>query len=79
MVRDFRRDDEGKMVMTAKGDMVGKIEQVESGRAHIKPHESLGRGTRRKLGWSGERETYELRKANVDEITGEEVHLKEDI
>jgi hypothetical protein len=77
MPRDFRSADTGKKVMTADGDTVGTIEKVSGNRAHVKPDEGLSRSLRRKLGWSGEEETYELRKTNVASIDDDGIHLKE--
>jgi len=80
MARDFTNADEGKHVMTADGDMVGTIEQVSGGMAHVSPDASLDRSIRQKLGWSEEGEaTYELRSDHVDQFSGNEVHLKGDI
>jgi sporulation protein YlmC with PRC-barrel domain len=79
MVREFHAEDRGKKVMTADGEMVGTIENVEGSTAHVKPDAGLAQGTRRKLGWtkSGEA-TYQLRHGNVEAISDDEVHLKSD-
>jgi hypothetical protein len=76
MPRDFESSDEGKQVMTADGDVVGTIDRVSGNRAHVKPDEGLSRGLRRKLGWSGEAETYELRKNRVATIDDDGIHLE---
>ncbi|MFB6176982.1 MAG: hypothetical protein ABEI99_07555, partial [Halobaculum sp.] len=61
MARQFQSKDEGKRVMTADGDMVGSIDKVEGGRAHVTVDESLSQSVRQKLGWTVEGETtYEL-------------------
>jgi len=80
MARDFTNADEGKHVMTADGDMVGTIETVSGGMAHIKPDASLDRSIRQQLGWSEEgADTYELRSDHVDAFSGNEVHLKSNL
>jgi len=78
MVRDFQSDDQGKNVMTADGDMVGTVESASGSTAHIKADENLSRSIRRRLGWTEEgEETYALDKSNVDQISGDEIHLKQ--
>ena len=80
MVRNFRSDDKGKRVLTADGDMVGRVEDASGTTAHIKAEGGLSRSIRRRLGWTEEsEETYELRKSNVDEITDDEIRLKNNI
>lgn len=80
MTRHFESKDEGMKVMTADGDMVGTIEKVEGGDAHVKPDAGLSQATRTKLGWTKEGEdVYALKHRNVDKISGNEVHLKSDI
>jgi hypothetical protein len=79
MVRDFKSEDEGKRVLTADGKMVGRVERVSGSSAHVEPDEDLSRSVRRRLGWTEEgRDTYRLRKANVDSITDDEIRLAEE-
>lgn len=79
MVRNFRSEDEGKHVRTSDGDMVGTIDSASGSRAHVRPDEDLSRSTRRRLGWTEEgEETYEIRTSHVEQISDDEVHLKED-
>lgn len=80
MVRNFRSEDEGKSVMTADGDMVGRVEKTSGSTAHIKAEGGLSQSIRRRLGWTEEgEETYELQKANVEEITDDEIRLKNNL
>lgn len=76
MPEEFSANDRGKRVLTADGEMVGTIEDVAGDRAHVKPDAGLERSIRRKLGWSGERDTYELKRSNVSKISDTEVHLQ---
>lgn len=77
MTRQFRAKDQGKHVLTADGDMVGTIDAVKSGRAHVTVDESLSQSVRQKLGWTREGETtYELDSSKVDEIGDDGIHLK---
>lgn len=79
MVRNFKSEDEGKKVMTADGEMVGTVEEIRGGAAHVKPDSGLSGSIRNKLGWTEEGEaTYRLHKRNVEKISGDEIHLKSD-
>ena len=77
MVREFRTSDEGKTVVTADGDEVGTIEKIEGDMAHVKPKGSLSRSIRRRLGWAEDEDMYEVEHAKVQQISGNEVHLKD--
>lgn len=78
MVREFKPSDAGKTVVTANGDKVGTIEEIEQNMAHVRPKESLSRSIRRRLGWAeDEGDTFELTHAQVNEIVGDEIRLKE--
>ncbi|MFW5937986.1 MAG: hypothetical protein ACOCSN_03500 [Halanaeroarchaeum sp.] len=78
MVREFRNSDEGKTVVTADGDEVGKIERIQGDMAHVRPEESLSRSIRRRLGWAeDDQDVYEIDHSSVERIADDEVHLKE--
>lgn len=80
MVRDFKASDEGATVMTADGERIGTIENVEGSTAHVRPTGDLDRSTRRRLGWTEEGEaTYPLRKSRVKSIDDDGVHLKRNL
>lgn len=77
MARKFSPTDEGKHVLTADGDMVGRIDGVTGGKAHVTVDESLSQSVRQKLGWTTDGETtYELDSSKVDAIADDEIHLK---
>jgi len=80
MTRHFESKDEGKSVMTANGDMVGTVEKVSGGAAHVKPDADLSTATRNKLGWTKEGEdVYEIKIQHVEEINDDGIHLKSDL
>ncbi|MFW5924276.1 MAG: hypothetical protein ACOCY7_00065 [Halodesulfurarchaeum sp.] len=79
MARDFQSDDEGKVVKTTDGNMIGRVDSVSGSTAHVRPEESLSQSIRRRLGWSeegGSDETYELRHSDVETITDDEIHVR---
>lgn len=63
-------------VMDSEGQRIGTIHEVERGVAHVKPASRLSQSMRRKLGWEGEEETYELRSSRVERFDDDGVHLK---
>ncbi|NLV10284.1 hypothetical protein GOC74_10115 [Halomicrobium mukohataei] len=80
MPRDFMAEDRGKNVLTADGDMIGTIENIEGSNAHVTPSSSLDQSVRTKLGWTTEGEdVYELSHSAVAQISDEEVHLEQNL
>lgn len=78
MVRAFRDSDKGKTVVTADGDEVGTIENIDNNMAHVQPKGSLSRSIRRRLGWAeDDQDTFEIRHNQVEDISGNEIQLKE--
>lgn len=68
--------DRGKDVVTASGETVGTIEDIEGSRAHVKPDQSLDQSIRSTLGWTSEdADVYELEHSNVSDISDTEVTL----
>jgi hypothetical protein len=45
--------------------------------AHVRPKGSLSRSIRRRLGWGEEKDAYEIEHSRVQQISGDEVHLKD--
>jgi hypothetical protein len=76
MARNFRNSDKGKQVMTADGEMVGTVEDIQGDQAHIRPDASLSQSVRDTLGWTDEGEdVYPLDNSAVDSFSGNEIHL----
>lgn len=71
-------EDKGKPVRNTDGDDVGRVMDVEHGKAHVKPDAGLTDSIRSKLGWgSDDEDTYELTANNIEQITDEEIRIKE--
>ncbi len=80
MARNFRSDDKGKNVVTADDETVGRVEEASGMTAQIETEGGLSQSIRRRLGWTEEEEeTYELDKSNVEEITDDEIKLKNNL
>lgn len=71
------KEDEGKRVLNVDGTEVGRIVEVEEGRAYVKPDSGIADTIRAKLGW-GEATTdaHLLDDGSVDEITDDAVRLR---
>lgn len=79
MVEPFTDEDTGKDVVTAEGDRVGTISEVEDGRATVTSDESdEGNVTdhiRDMLGWNESGDPQELEGAQIDRNDEDEVVL----
>jgi len=76
MARQFKSSDTDADVLDADGERIGTIQDVKGGVAHVKPASRLSQSMRRKLGWEGEEEMYELRSSRVDRFDDDGVHLR---
>lgn len=69
-------DDEGKSVVNADGDQIGRVVNVEHGKAHVDPDPGLTDAIRSKLGWGdGDQADYVLNASSIDTVSDSEIHL----
>lgn len=74
--RTFSREDTGKEVVTAAGDVVGTVVDANDESAAIDPHDDLSTELMEELGWdTTETETYVITTDQVSGITEETVQL----
>ncbi|WP_435361015.1 PRC-barrel domain containing protein [Haloarchaeobius sp. DFWS5] len=72
----FSEKDEGKRVVNAEGETVGRIVDVRHGTAYVDPDPSVFDTIKSKLGWGDvDEDTYPLQKADVATVTDDEVRL----
>ena len=75
---NFTEDDEGKSVMDANGDEIGMVNRVHGGDAFVDPDPGITDAIRSKLGWGqANKDEYRLESYRVDQITDDEIHLKD--
>ncbi|WP_049894456.1 hypothetical protein [Halogranum rubrum] len=69
--------DEGKLVMSARGNDVGRIVRVTPGGAYVNPDSEFRDTLLDKLGWGDPREqnTYRLDNKRVERVTDATVYL----
>ncbi|MFC7156394.1 PRC-barrel domain containing protein [Halomarina halobia] len=74
---DFSEDDEGKRVVNADGDTVGRVVEVDHGTAYVDPDPGLTETVMSKLGWADrDEDTYPLQKASVASVDDDEIRLQ---
>lgn len=77
MSPDFTTDDEGKPIVTANGDQIGTVRDVDVRTAIVEPGPDLSDSIKSRLGWRAtETETYRLNEEYVDEITDDEIRIQ---
>ena len=75
-VIEFTKEDVGKSVVDANGEQVGQIMDTRGGAAYVDPDPDIVDTIESKLGWGDvDKETYELKGLNVEEVTDDKVHL----
>lgn len=77
MVRDFTDDDRNKEVVTAEGDRIGTVRDVNEGRATVDrdQDQSLTDKVKDLLGWDDD-ESNELQSNHVDTYDDDQVRLR---
>lgn len=69
-------EDEGKDVVNSDGDKIGRVVNVEHGKAHVDPDPGLADTIRSKLGWGDDdEEDYVLNTSSIETISDDEIHL----
>lgn len=69
--------DEGKHVVNAKGDEIGRVVEVKNGDAYVDPDPDMTDSIKSKLGWgdSQTEETYRLGPSYIEAVTDDEVRV----
>ena len=68
--------DEGKKVVNARSENIGRVIEVDGGTAHVDPDPDLTDTVKSKLGWGeSDEETYRLQGSRIDTVTDDEVRL----
>jgi len=69
--------DEGKRVVNANGNEIGRVIEVRGNTAHVDPDPGLTDTIKSKLGWGeSDEDTYPLETSNVETITDDEIRLE---
>ncbi|MFC6731222.1 MULTISPECIES: PRC-barrel domain containing protein [unclassified Haladaptatus] len=77
MPHSITEGDEGKPVVGAQGEQVGRVIDVEHGTAYVEPDPGLTDTLMSKLGWADrDEDTYPLQENAIGEITDDEIRLQ---
>jgi len=69
-------EDEGKNVVAADGNPVGRVLRVEDGMAYVDADQGPTDGVRSKLGWGDtDEDNYQLDGSSVESVSDEEIRL----
>lgn len=75
---EYTDHDEGKTVVNAHGDKIGRITEVRGNTAYVDPDPGMLDTMRSKLGWGdADEDTYPLKDDDVTEITDDEVRVRQ--
>lgn len=73
----FTEADEGKRVVNATGETVGRIVEVRAGTAYVDPDPDTLDTIKSKLGWADvDDDNYPLREGDVEAVTDDEIRLQ---
>ena len=76
MTQEFTEDDKDMPVVSAEGEEIGTISEIEGDTAYVSPAANLQDATRTELGWdSSDEGPYELRDEQIDRIEETEIRL----
>lgn len=69
--------DEGKHVVNADGESIGRVVEVRAGEAHVDADPGMTDVIKSKLGWGGAQadDTYRLDPAHIESVTDDEIRL----
>jgi len=68
--------DEGKDVVNATGDTIGRVVEVQHGTAHVDPDPGLTDSIMSKLGWAeSDEDTYQLDSSAIETVTDDEIRI----
>lgn len=68
--------DEGKEVVNANGETIGRVVDVQHGTAHVDPDPGLTDSIMSKLGWAdSDEETYQLDSSAIESVTDDEIRI----
>ncbi|WP_143423147.1 hypothetical protein [Halegenticoccus soli] len=79
MARNFRGEDDGKRVVDHEGNEVGTVELTGDSDeyADMKSAPGITKGIKEMLGWGSDDDSGRLHGEHVEEVTDEEVRLRE--
>ena len=78
MDETLTQDDEGKRVVGPDGEVLGTINKVDQGVAHVEPDAGDYESVKRYLNWEDSAaDDYTFQETAVEEVTADEIVLRE--
>lgn len=78
MGTEITTEDRAKRVIDGSGTEIGIVDDVDDGTAYVDPDPDVDGELKTKLGWgSDEQSRYPLRNDAIDEITDDEIRLRD--
>lgn len=76
--KEVTEDDKGKRVVNARGETIGMVTGYRNGAARVDPDPSITEKIRSRLGWDSDADDdeYVLQEAQIDEITDDEIRIR---
>lgn len=80
MTAQFTDEDEGKRIVNADGDTIGRVIDVRAGTPYVDPDPGVTDTVKSKLGWGdADEETYALDESSIESVSDEEIRISHDI
>lgn len=77
MAHTITDDEEGKPVVAADGEQVGRVVSVEHGTAYVDADPGITDTIMSKLGWGDtDEDSYPLQEESIETITDDEIRLR---
>lgn len=74
---ELTKDDDGKNVVNADGEVVGLVTVVRNGTAYVDPEPTITDRLIARLGWDDvDEEDYRLEQSEIESVTDDEIRLK---
>lgn len=79
MEQTLTEDDEGKRVVGPEGEVLGIVDKVDHGVAHVEPDAGDYESVKRYLNWEdSETDDYTFQETAIESVTDEEVVLQDE-
>ncbi|WP_132059905.1 PRC-barrel domain containing protein [Halorussus amylolyticus] len=76
MDETLTQDDEGKRVVGSEGEMLGTVDKVDHGIAHVEPDAGDYKSVKRYLNWEDSADDYTFQESAIERRTGDEIVLR---
>lgn len=80
MVAQVTEDEEGKTVVAADGERIGRVEQVRNGTARVDVDAEVAHSIKSAMAWDDQdQDTFKLQDSAIERITDDELRLADEL